>query len=248
MPGDLSNRVHCLASAKGQIYAGTERSGILISSDRGATWSRLAGFPAVKVRCLIQSDEALYAGTETEGVLRSPDGGGSWIRHKLGLPEHAQIFSLAMVKNSLFAGLYSKGLYVLNDPQSRWAKVDRVTPLVLAAAGDTLIAGHNPGGIYWSNDLGSTWSQSVASLAGGLGSTVLGTSEELSSNAPVWELGSIDSLSVAGAAAGIFYSEDRGRTWTRARQGLPEESPGISFLVQRNLILAATIVKTERKD
>ena len=48
---------------------------------------------------------------------------------------------------------------------------------------------------------------------------------------------------MCGAANGIYYSNDRGHTWVRAQQGLPSSSPGVSFLVSKDLILAGTITK-----
>ena len=67
-------------------------------------------------------------------------------------------------------------------------------------------------------------------------------SGELSNDAPVWELASNDEITFAGASAGIYYSEDRGRTWVRARNGLPSESPGVSFFLKGNLVLAGTVL------
>jgi hypothetical protein len=67
-------------------------------------------------------------------------------------------------------------------------------------------------------------------------------SGELSPVAPVWELGADDALVLAGAGAGIYYSEDRGQTWTRARKGLPERSPGVAFVLKQDLILAAAVI------
>jgi hypothetical protein len=45
-------------------------------------------------------------------------------------------------------------------------------------------------------------------------------------------------LVFAGTASGVYYSEDTGRTWTKARQGHPEQSPGIAFLVTPEIIVA----------
>lgn len=80
---------------------------------------------------------------------------------------------------------------------------------------------------------------------GDLGLTSIMTSGDLPSNAPVWELAAGQGLVFAGASSGIYYSEDQGRTWTRARAGLPGESPGVAFLVRENLVLAATLEKVE---
>ena len=46
-------------------------------------------------------------------------------------------------------------------------------------------------------------------------------------------------LVLAGAADGVFVSEDKGRTWTRSVLGLPPSCPGIAFLVTDSLVLAA---------
>jgi hypothetical protein len=47
----------------------------------------------------------------------------------------------------------------------------------------------------------------------------------------------------AGAADGIYYSDDRGRTWSRAETGLPLVSPGVLFLITDRLVLAATLTQ-----
>jgi hypothetical protein len=117
-----------------------------------------------------------------------------------------------------------------------------VSPLALASIGDTLVAGHNPGGIHWSEDLGATWSQGSASS---IGQVTLGLSDQtgaLSTDAPIWELGANDDLVFAGASAGIYYSEDRGRTWVRTQAGLPAESPGVAFLLKADFVLAGTLL------
>jgi photosystem II stability/assembly factor-like uncharacterized protein len=236
-------RITSFASLGQNLYAGTDRHGILVSSDKGLTWSLNSSFPSKKVRCLLGHQGKLHAGTDAEGVLVSNDGGQSWIRLDQGLPVHAQIFAMSAVEGRLFAGLYSKGLYAWNDQEHQWTKAGRVSPLVLAPIGDTLVAGHNPGGIYWSDDCGATWSQGTVNSLGKLAPVLSDHRGELAGDAPVWELASNDDIIFAGASAGIYYSEDRGRTWSRARIGLPAESPGVSFLLKGNLVLAATLIK-----
>jgi hypothetical protein len=203
-------------------------------------------FPSEKVRCLLAHDGKVYAGTDTDGVFAANAAGQPWTYLSAGLPSHAQVFALSAVRGRLFAGLYARGLYAWDEQNHSWVKTGPVTPLALASVHDTLIAGHNPGGLYWSGDLGASWSKGVAvgHAVGPLVSLHSDNSGELSSEAPVWELGSNDDgLVLAGAAAGIYYSEDRGRTWVRARKGLPEKSPGIAFLLKRDFVLAGTLIE-----
>jgi hypothetical protein len=113
--------------------------------------------------------------------------------------------------------------------------------LALASVGGVLVAGHNPGGIQWSGDLGNHWSRATVNIPGQSTLPLPNPADELSGDAPVWELASSDDLAVAGVATGIYLSENQGRTWVRARRGLPAASPGVSFLVRGSLVLAGTV-------
>lgn len=238
-----SGRIVSFATWGPEAYAGTDGGGILVSTDQGKSWARDAAFPSKKVRCLLVHEDRLYAGTDEDGVFVLDDNGRAWTPIRQGLPDQAQVFALSAVEGRLFAGLYSKGLYARDGHEGHWTKAGSVVPLVVATVGVTLVAGHNPGGLFWSGDLGASWSKGVAAghAVGPLMSSRFEDAGELPSEAPVWELGSNDEgLVLAGAAAGIYSSEDRGRTWSRARKGLPEASPGIAFLLKRDLVLAGT--------
>lgn len=238
-----SGRIISFATLGQQVFAGTDGSGILVSADEGESWVRNAAFPSKKVRCLLAHERKLYAGTDADGVFVLDGDGQVWTHLRQELPAHAQVFALSVVAGRLFAGLYSKGLYAWHEQEDHWTKAGPVSPLVLAAVGGTLVAGHNPGGLYWSADLGASWSKGTARTVCHLTSVLSDDSSELSTKAPVWELASNDELVFAGASTGIYYSEDRGRTWARARTGLPAESPGVSFLLNRAFVLAGTHIK-----
>jgi photosystem II stability/assembly factor-like uncharacterized protein len=248
--GMSSVRVLSFTHLGGKVFAGTDSKGMLVSSDTGQSWALDATFAPRKVRCLIAVRGNLYAGTDAEGVFASSDGGGRWIGLSAGFPYGAQVFAMTELDGVLFAGLYGKGLYAWDEHKRSWAKIGRVKPLALTSVGRTLIAGHNPGGLYWSEDFGVTWSKGVAEVdAVSPRTSSLGEDTgELSAEAPVWELASNDGLVFAGASVGIYYSADGGRNWSRARRGLPEASPGIAFLAKQEFVLAATPIKTNRGE
>jgi BNR/Asp-box repeat len=244
-----SGRILGFATLGQSLYVGTDRSGILVSSDLGMTWDAKAGLTSKKIRSLFADQGKLYVGTDGDGAFVTSDRGLSWTSMHQGLPAHAQLFALSAIRGRLFAALYSKGLYTWNEQQSQWIKVGTVAPLALAVVDDTLIAGHNPGGIHWSDDQGATWARGTAGAIGNLAHTP-GPDffSGFDRDAPIWALAGADDLLFAGASAGIYYSDDRGRSWPRAGAGLPATSPGISFFVNDRFVLAATLVESAMDD
>jgi photosystem II stability/assembly factor-like uncharacterized protein len=236
-------RVLTFASLGKRVFAGTDGSGLISSSDGGRTWSIITSFVPQKVRFMLCLNERIYAGTDKDGVFVSDDRGENWAQLSRDLPSGPQVFALGEMKGKLFAGLYSDGLFMWSDEEQRWTKKANVSPLALASIDDTLIAGHNPGGILWSDDSGATWTQGTAAQTFRPPVSSNAKDGELLSDAPVWEMAAGENLAIAGAASGIFYSDDHGRTWTRSREGLPAESPGISFLVTKDVILAGSIIE-----
>lgn len=225
-------RITAFATAGRSVFAGTDRAGLLQSNDSGWTWSAVTRFSGRQVRSLVAWQGRIYVGGN-DGEIETTRDGQRWSSVRKGLPVPAQIFALSAVGGNLFAGLYSKGLYRWIAEEQRWAKVGRLSPLVLAAAGGTLLAGQNPGGLHWSDDLGVNWTPGTATSNG-----------DPPAAAPVWAVSANDKLAVAGAATGIYLSKDRGRTWRRAHSGLPAECPGVSFLLRDQHVLAGSIIAT----
>jgi photosystem II stability/assembly factor-like uncharacterized protein len=239
-----SGRIVGFATLGRKVFAGTIDRGMLVSTNEGKSWALNAALPAQKVRCLLAHRGRLYVGTDAEGVFVSNDTGQNWVSLFQDFPADAQVFALSAVEDRVFAGLYSKGLYSWNEQEHRWTKAGSISPLVLASIDDTLVAGQNPGGLNWSADLGVSWSKGAARTAGQFTLELFNGTGELSNEAAVWELAAYDELVIAGASTGIYYSEDRGRTWTRARAGLPSESPGVSFLLEKTFVLAGTTISS----
>ena len=202
---------------------------MLVSNDQGHSWTSVTSLASGKIRSLLAAQGRLYAGTDSDGVMVSQDRGLTWAANNAGLPPLSQIFAMAFFDGTIFAALYNKGLYAWSGSDQRWIQAGSVKPLALAATGDTLAVGHNPGGIHWSgNPKSSGWSKAAAG--------------DIESAAPVWEMASGGSLVVAGMADGIFRSVDGGRTWSRTLKGLPIKSPGVSFLVRGDTVYAGLVI------
>ena len=152
------------------------------------------------------------------------------------------MFDLAELNGTIFAGLYSKGLYRWDVESARWSKVGKVVPLELTVAGTMLVVGHNPGGVFVSEDMGKSWQDGNSGLP---------------RNTPVWTLaadgprvwvGTSGKVAPASDNIGLFASEDGGKSWKRSDAGLPDSSAAISFLVTKKFILVGVISpKPEQK-
>lgn len=260
LPAANNFRVTALATLNSNfLFAGTTEGVLLSSRDHGKTWQANKSFPRRNIRSLHTVAESLYVGTDSDHVYKSSDLGSTWTHLSAGLPPHSQVFALASLDGQVFAGLYAQGLYLWTGQKWRHiAESSNIKPLALASNGKTLIAGHNPGGIHWSDDHGGTWTRWTLPPAQELEEDVTQFSPlDLLLNdqtktpvatlppleAPIWEMSAGSNLAIAGAADRIYYSTDHARTWTRAAIGLPPASSGIAFLVQENLLLAAIHVR-----
>jgi len=99
---------------------GDFRPYLLKSTDRGATWTGIAGdLPARDIVYSVQEDHEnpnlLFAGTEF-GAYCTVDGGRHWIRLAGGLPTVAvRDLDIQRRENDLVLGTFGRGIYVLDD-------------------------------------------------------------------------------------------------------------------------------------
>ena len=92
------------------VYAGTDVQGVLVSHDRGATWtasgtglSTVLSVPGVIQDLLIAQDGTVYAATAARGVARSADQGTTWLRVNRGMPD-LDVRYLAEASGRILAG------------------------------------------------------------------------------------------------------------------------------------------------
>ena len=137
---------------------------VLKSTDRGATWTSIAGDLPEKgtVYALAQDHEdadLLFAGTEF-GLFFTSDGGGHWIQLSGGMPTIAvRDLAIQEREDDLVAATFGRGFYVLDD-YSPLRSADKETlekDAVLFPVQDPwmYVEGYSPLGLPGSGFLGS---------------------------------------------------------------------------------------------
>ena len=197
----------CIASSGTNIFVGTN-SGILISSDKGLTWSVIdSGLTDSNITALYTSGRTVVAGTFNGVLFRSSDFGVSWQR--TGNTSHVYGFTTlgpflyAVNDNAMVRSGDTGVTWVINDTANRGLYLRAM------AGWSTLLFGGHFGGILFSFDLGMSWvtpaanslaDHSIASLAFEGNTLFAGTQYE----------GSTHDTS----GGGIFRSTNQGDSWT----------------------------------
>ena len=148
------------------IYAGTAKSGLLISHDNGRNWTRAEDVPQIYPISHITVDssnpERAYIGTK-QTFFMTKDNGAKWDRRGGGLPagDYNSIIINPSNPNEIFAASSQEnrdGLYRSSDGGINWARVDtsklnlasrRIWALAFDPRNpDLILAGSHSAGIY----------------------------------------------------------------------------------------------------
>ncbi|MBC7776223.1 MAG: T9SS type A sorting domain-containing protein [Phycisphaerae bacterium] len=183
-------------------------------------WTRCSqGLPDGKViLSLAKMNATLFAGVSKAGVFKSDDFGNSW----LSMPAHpafvaSSTSSMAVIDTFLFAGVIGKGVLKTSLNDTSWTLLANgllnKSVQDLIAVNDTLYAATYGGGVFYSGDMGNSWStlynnqgmddHKVYSLASNTTSLFAGT------------IGT-DGLPDTGVAYRAILG---GSTWTRINSG-----------------------------
>ena len=183
-PQPLMDVVTDMATSSKEWYASTGR-GLLVSSDRGATWTRkpvgpLASLPVQSVR--VSSNGERIRVVSMRGLVFSDDGGNSWTWHDLPLKSGGAVSLDAQPgdENTLVA-MARNGLYISRDAGKTWQQAAAGLPSTpvqdFAASGGVFVASMRTGGLYVSSDSGRTWDRVPGTLADGFFAAVAPSNE-----------------------------------------------------------------------
>jgi photosystem II stability/assembly factor-like uncharacterized protein len=205
-------------------YMGTTGGGLWKTDDMGITWRNVSdGFfktGSVGAVAVAESDpNVVYVGMgehavrgvmthHGDGVYKSTDAGKTWKRVGLALTQHVSRIAI--------------------DPKN--------PDVVFVAAQGALYSRSKERGIYKSVDGGATW-KSVLFVDDKTGAVEL----SMDMNNPrilyaaMWEHGRLPwKVTSGGPGSGLYKSTDSGETWTKMKDGLPEEMGKMSIAVSRS--------------
>lgn len=193
------------------IYAGSNNSGVFLSSDNGNTWiaknDGLPAFPAVNAFCI--SGNNIFIGG-TFGVYLSTNNGSSWTAMNNGLTSSGNpqyIDALIMNGNNLLAGTDGHGIYVSSDNGSNWTATGLTSGVIYTFVKyeSNIFAGTFQYGVYLSSDNGISWTQ---------------VNTGLSSYPSVMSFAISGSNIFAGTnGSGVYLSTNNGSSWTAMNNG-----------------------------
>jgi photosystem II stability/assembly factor-like uncharacterized protein len=165
-------------------YAATS-VGLLLSTDRGATWTRkqigpLTSLPVQSVR--VSSNGERIRVVSLRGLVFSDDGGNTWTWHDLPLNSGGAVTLDAQPgdENTLIS-IAHNGLYISRDTGKTWQQAASGLPSTpvqgFALTGGVFVASMRTGGLYVSSDSGRTWDRVPGTLADGFFAAVAPSNE-----------------------------------------------------------------------
>jgi photosystem II stability/assembly factor-like uncharacterized protein len=152
----------CFVENNGEVFAGTEGSGIFVSTDDGTNWSGLnSPHSSAPVFSMTSYDGIIFAGI-LSNVFRSTDDGLNWAIVDSGL-FNGSVLSFSILNGNLYAGAYGGGVFLSADSGVTWTAANNgltdhsVTGL--AVIGKILFACTDTNGIFRSMDGGQNWAK-----------------------------------------------------------------------------------------
>ncbi|MCA9755826.1 MAG: T9SS type A sorting domain-containing protein [Candidatus Eisenbacteria bacterium] len=152
--GPEGGYIHSLDELGGRIFAGTDKDGLYVSHDAGASWAPSnTGMEHADARRVVRKSGTLFAAT-SDGVYRSTDDGASWLPPSPDSPINVK--DLAVTDNYVFAA--AGGVYRSDDLGMSWELTDLFQGSFncIANHGDILIAG-NSSDLHRSTNEGDSW-------------------------------------------------------------------------------------------
>jgi photosystem II stability/assembly factor-like uncharacterized protein len=213
--------VWSLKPVDGTLYAGVQPAGLFRSADGGATWEHVEGLTAHPTREQWQPGagglilhtivphpddrDRMWVGISAVGVFETRDGGATWSTRNRNvraefMPERYPEFGQCVHKLVRAAG----------EPESLYQQ--------------------NHCGVYRSADGGENWEEISAGLPSDFGFVMVAHPRDPASTWVIPLTSPEDGRMAPDAALAVWRTTDRGATWTRHGDGLPQEDAYVGVL------------------
>ena len=209
MPG---KRIYVIEVRDTVVFAGTDGSGVLKTTDNGGSWTDANyGMSDPWIRDLKFNGSDLFAATYYNGVYRSTNDGVTWSTANAGLAGGGREF--AFNGENLFI-LMSRGIYMSTDNGGQWSCITlglmNLNVQALAVSGNDLFAG-TVSGVYLSTNSGTTW-RNVSSGFFTLFPNVSG-----------FAIRDNDIFAIQGGQGGVSFASIDVLSWFEINAGLPDK-------------------------
>jgi hypothetical protein len=235
--------VNCFAAVGTNLFAGTQLSGVYLSTDSGISWRPQSnGLPTgyCPIQCFAVSGTNLFAGlgnVSPNGVFRSTDSGNSWTTTNTVLTNNP-VYAIAVSDTNLFAS--TGHVFISTDEGRDWTVVDSGLPTnefvySLAVNGNDLFAGTgnvDTSGVFVSINNGTNWSATSNDFrfAGVFAIEISGSNLFVGTGDPEVNEG------------GVFLSTNGGSSWSDAGNDFPTNSGPVSSLTMSGTNIFAGIL------
>ncbi|MGA2297157.1 MAG: T9SS type A sorting domain-containing protein [FCB group bacterium] len=229
--GLYGGNVTCLAVSGNNIFAGTDGSGVFLSTDDGSNWKEINNglrFLDREVTYLFADSSYLFLETKktySSGYFLSTDNGSNWnnLFKKSDLSDFVNAF--ARINDTLFIGMMT-GLYKSTNKGLDWVQNDiwknvRINAIIVK--GSNIYIGTDTNGIFYSSDNGINWVPCNEGLTDKRISALLINDNNL----------------FAGTRNGVYLSKNNGTNWIAVNEGL-SNTDVVSFTSSETNIFSRT--------
>lgn len=213
---------------------------------------------------VIGDPKTYYMGTTGGGLWKTEDMGISWRNISDGFFKTGSVGAIAVAEsdpNVVYVGMgehaprgvkthHGDGVYKSTDAGKTWKKIGldltqhisriiihpKNPDLVYVAAQGALYSASQQRGLFKSTDGGATWKNTlfVDDKTGAVELSMDANNPRIMYVA-MWEHGRLPWKVISGGpGSGLYKSTDSGETWTRMKEGLPEEMGKMSIAVARS--------------
>ncbi|HEY5123329.1 MAG TPA: T9SS type A sorting domain-containing protein [Ignavibacteria bacterium] len=261
--GSFGGPVNAFAHLGANIFAGTDVTGVFISSNNGENWTQTSLNNKYVRSFAVDGNNInnIFAGTEPDGVYLSTDNGTTWNQTALN---SGAVYAIAVLGSNIFAGNGNSGIYLSTNNGANWSQTSLNNVLVysLATLGNNIFAATYTG-VYISTNNGTSWTntglntqfaRSLAVSGTDIFAGTAGYGVYLSTNDGTnWTQTALTTNSVlslraignnifagTGGTNGVYFSSNKGTSWIQKNQGFNVVPSVYALLLANDNIYAGT--------